>query len=193
MNGPVKDDSGDESLVLLARKGDESAMAALILGIIPLVKARAKAMAGKNLEADDLAQEGMLGFLSAVYSFKPGGEATFRTYASACINNRIISAVRTQLSRKNMPLNYSVPLNEDDTLQQDTEADPQNIVLAQEETSRLLGILNGQLSGFEKKVIRHYLSGLSYEQTAQKLGTTSKAVDNALQRAKKKLKSTSEV
>ena len=193
MNGPVKDDSGDESLVLLARKGDESAMAALISGIIPLVKARAKAMAGKNLEADDLAQEGMLGFLSAVYSFKPGGEATFRTYASACINNRIISAVRTQLSRKNMPLNYSVPLNEDDTLQQDTEADPQNIVLAQEETSRLLGILNGQLSGFEKKVIRHYLSGLSYEQTAQKLVTTSKAVDNALQRAKKKLKSTSEI
>lgn len=190
MSGLEKVDSGDETLVMLARKGDNNAMAALISSIFPLVKARAAAVAGKNLEADDLAQEGMLGFLSAVYSFKPGGEATFRTYASACIKNRIISAVRSQLSRKNMPLNFSVPLSDDDIDSEAANADPQNILIAQEETSRLLGILNGQLSGFEKKVIKHYLSGFSYEQTAQKLGTSSKAVDNALQRAKKKLKST---
>lgn len=185
-----KVEADDESLVLLARNGDNNAMAALISNILPLVKVRAAALAGKNLEAEDLAQEGMLGFLSAVYSFRAGAEATFRTYASHCINNRIISAVRTQLSRKNMPLNFSVPLNEDDTYQQDTKTDPQNILLAQEETNRLLSILNEQLSSFEKKVIKQYLTGLSYEQTAKKLGTTTKAVDNALQRAKKKLKST---
>lgn len=184
-----KVEADDESLVLLARNGDDNAMAALISNILPLVKARAAVLAGKNLEAEDLAQEGMFGFLSAVYSFREGSEATFRTYASHCISNRIISAVRTQLSRKNMPLNFSVPLNEDDTHQQDTKADPQNILLAQEETSRLLSILNGQLSNFEKKVIKQYLTGLSYEQTAKKLGTSTKAVDNALQRAKKKLKS----
>jgi len=192
MSGFERVDSNDESLVLLARKGDDNAMAALISGIVPLVKARAASFSGKNLEADDLAQEGMLGFLSAVYSFREGSEASFRTYASTCINNRIISAVRSQLSKKNMPLNYSVPLNEDDSTPEKNDADPQNILMAQEETARLLGILNGQLSGFEKKVIRHYLSGLSYEQTAEKLGTTTKAVDNALQRAKKKLKSNAE-
>ncbi len=182
--------SGDENLVLLAQKGDNDAMSALISEFVPLVKSRAAAMAGNNLETDDLAQEGMLGFLNAVYSFMQGGEASFRTYAAVCISNRIISAVRSQLSRKNMPLNFSVSLSDDEYLAEDTEADPQNILLAQEETARLLNILNGQLSGFERAVIRQYLSGLSYEQTAKRLSVTTKAVDNALQRAKKKLKST---
>jgi len=180
----------DESLVLLACNGDNSAMAHLITGIIPLVKAKASAFADKNLEAEDLSQEGLLGFLSAVYTYKPGGEASFKTYASTCINNRIISAVRSQLGKKHMPLNFSIPYEDDDISIQDPAADPQNILSAQEETQRLLAILNGKLSGFEKEVIVQYLAGKSYEQTAQDLNTTAKAVDNALQRAKKKLKST---
>ncbi len=189
MSGLGKVDSDDETLVMLARKGDNNAMAALIAGIVPLVKTKAAAMAGKNLEADDLAQEGMLGFLSAVYTYRPGGEAAFRTYASACIKNRIISAVRTQLSRKNMPLNFSIPLDDEDTDYEAAGSDPQNILIAQEETSRILAILNSRLSKMEKKIMQQYLSGLSYEQIAKALGTSAKAVDNALQRAKKKLKS----
>ena len=185
-----KAESGDESLVMLACRGDNNAMAKLISGIIPLVKARAAAFAGDNLEAEDLAQEGMLGFLNAVYSYKPGGEASFRTYAATCINNRIISAVRTQLSKKNMPLNFSIPFEDDEMIDGDPGADPQNIITAQDETARLLGILNFRLSGFEKAVIMQYLAGKSYEQTAEILNATPKAVDNALQRAKKKLKST---
>ncbi len=188
MSDPKKAGKSDESLVPLARTGDNSAMAALIAGILPLVKAKAAAFAGDNLEAEDLAQEGMLGFLSAVYSYKPGGEASFRTYAATCINNRIISAVRAQLGKKNVPLNFSIPFEEDELADGNPGADPQNIVTAQEETARLLGILNFKLSGFEKAVIMQYLAGSSYEQTAETLRTTPKAVDNALQRAKKKLK-----
>lgn len=182
----------EERLVLLAREGDKNAMATLISGMVPFVKARASAFAGKHMEAEDLAQEGMLGFLSAVYSFRPDKDASFRTYASACINNRIISAVRSQMSRKHGPLNQSISLDGENIPVEDTDADPQNILSAQEETARLLGILNERLSGFEKNVMIDYLSGLSYEQTAKKLGTTTKAVDNALQRAKKKLKSSAE-
>lgn len=180
----------DDELVRLACKGDNGAMAKLITGIIPLVKARAAAFAGKNLECEDLTQEGMLGLLSAVYSYKPGGEATFRTYAATCINNRIISAVRSQLSGKNMPLNFSLPFREDESDLQDWAADPQDILSAQEETERLLRILNEKLSTFERAVLQQRLAGKSYEQTAESLHTTVKAVDNALQRARKKLKST---
>lgn len=190
MSDPENFRPGDEELVLLACKGDNNAMAKLITGIVPLVKARAAAFADKNLEAEDLTQEGMLGFLSAVYSYKPGGEAAFRTYAATCINNRIISAVRSQLSKKNMPLNFSLPFSEDGSDLHDPQSDPQDILSAQEETKRLLRILNENLSTFERAVFQQRLAGKSYEQTAESLHTTVKAVDNALQRAKKKLKST---
>jgi len=190
MSDPQIAGKSDESLVTLACTGDKNAMAELISGILPLVKAKAAAFAGESLEAEDLAQEGMLGFLSAVYSYKAGGEASFRTYAATCINNRIISAIRTQLGKKNVPLNFSIPFEDDELADGNPGADPQNIVTAQEETARLLGILNFKLSKFEKSVIMLYLAGNSYEQTAEALHTTVKAVDNALHRAKKKLKST---
>ena len=44
------------------------------------------------------------------------------------------------------------------------------------------------LSRREKQVLLLYLRGLSYAQIAKSLGLTEKAVDNALQRARAKLK-----
>ena len=42
-------------------------------------------------------------------------------------------------------------------------------------------------SDFEMKVINEAIKGYSYDQIAQKLGKTPKSIDNALQRAKKKI------
>ncbi|MEG0018692.1 MAG: sigma factor-like helix-turn-helix DNA-binding protein [Hydrogenoanaerobacterium sp.] len=44
------------------------------------------------------------------------------------------------------------------------------------------------LSPFEQKTLRLYLSGISYEDIAKAQGTTPKAVDNALQRVRRKLR-----
>jgi RNA polymerase sporulation-specific sigma factor len=44
------------------------------------------------------------------------------------------------------------------------------------------------LSKIEQQVLILYLSGCSYHEVAAKLGVTSKAVDNALQRVRLKLK-----
>ena len=43
------------------------------------------------------------------------------------------------------------------------------------------------LSSFEQKVVNLYIDGLNYQQIAQRLDRTPKAIDNALQRIKKKL------
>ena len=45
------------------------------------------------------------------------------------------------------------------------------------------------LSGFEQRVLTLYLSGHSYLEISQLLRTTPKAVDNALQRVRRKLRS----
>lgn len=45
-----------------------------------------------------------------------------------------------------------------------------------------------QLSERERSILKLFLSGLSYGEIAQKLGSSSKSVDNALQRVRRKLK-----
>ena len=42
-------------------------------------------------------------------------------------------------------------------------------------------------SSFEQDVVNLYIDGMNYQQIAQQLGKTSKSIDNALQRIKKKL------
>ena len=50
--------------------------------------------------------------------------------------------------------------------------------------------INKVLSKLETEVLVYYLEGLSYQEIAEKLGKDTKAVDNAVQRIKKKLEST---
>ena len=49
--------------------------------------------------------------------------------------------------------------------------------------------INKVLSKLETEVLVYYLEGLSYQEIAEKLGKDTKAVDNAVQRIKKKLES----
>ncbi len=178
----------DEQLVGFARHGDDSAMALLIARLTPAVNARAAVNAvGHSMEFDDLAQEGMLGFLSAVYSFREDGGASFRTYATSCINNRIISALRRQSRSKDIPLPALVPL-EEAGLTADADTDPQEIFSEKESVRQLDNTLNRVLSPLEKDVIDLHLSGCSYDDISKYLGISSKAVDNALQRVRKKLR-----
>lgn len=53
----------DEQLALMAADGDDESMALLIAKITPIAKAKAGKYDGPRLSADDLVQEGMLGFL----------------------------------------------------------------------------------------------------------------------------------
>lgn len=45
----------------------------------------------------------MIAFITAVNTYDPQKNASFRTYAAACINNRIISVLRSRNSQKNIP------------------------------------------------------------------------------------------
>ena len=50
-----------------------------------------------------------------------------------------------------------------------------------------MDVLKGQLSGFEAKILRLYLSGLSYAEIAAEVNRSPKSVDNAVQRIRRKL------
>ena len=176
----------DESLAAQARDGSSAAAAALAVRMAPVVKSLASRYKSAG-EADDLAQEGMIGLLSAIGSFNPSNGASFRTYAMVCIGNRIVSAVRKNMRSRETAAEI---IEADDTeLISGGGDDPQNIVVGQTEADRLMEVLTASLSKFERDVLRLYLSGERYAVIASQLSATPKSVDNALQRIRKKLRS----
>ncbi len=172
-----------------ARAGDDAAMASLISDQLPFIRQKAASAASvSGLDAEDLAQEGLIGLLNAVRSFDFSGAAAFRTYARTCIVNSIRSAMRRASRPGAVPVRAVLPIDSADELS--VANDPQDIVVGREEAARLLLFVDKHLSPREQQVLRLYLSGDSYAAVAEKLGLPdSKAVDNALQRIRKKLKS----
>ncbi len=61
-------------------------------------------------------------------------------------------------------------------------------MLDRERVEYLEGIIDRELSDFEKQVLDLYLTGMSYSQIAKVLGREEKATDNALQRLKGKIR-----
>lgn len=178
-------DLTDEQLVRLAQNGEQRAVNELLVRYTATVRTVASCSFGASLETDDLAQEGMLGLLAAVYSYAPEKAASFHTYASVCISNRIRSAVRADTRLKHSPLNLSVPLSDENVA---PGGNPEDLYVASEEAEQMLSVLAKELSDLEFKVLRAFLVFRSYSKVAGTLGMTEKAVDNSLQRIRRKLR-----
>ena len=65
--------------------------------------------------------------------------------------------------------------------------DPEDFVIARESAGEVERLLYGALSRFESGVLELYLEGMSYKEMAVRLGKSSKSVDNAVQRIRRKL------
>ena len=117
------------------------------------------------------------------------------------MTRHIIPAVKAASRKKHLPLNSYVSLDKNtydddsDTTLLDIIAfselqDPEAILIDRENMDGMEYKINKVLSKLETEVLVYYLEGLSYQEIAEKLGKDTKAVDNAVQRIKKKLEST---
>lgn len=173
--------------VYAARYGDKAAMNELISSLAPTVESIASGYVGRcPLSRSDLIQEGMIGFLGSVYGYDPDEGVRFESYATVCISNRIKSAVRNQLRSKHMPLNGYVDIDDIDI--SDEMSDPQTIIVMREQFEDLSESVEKKLTSLEKDVLRLHIGGHNYSSIAEMLSISVKSVDNALQRARKKLK-----
>ena len=73
-----------------------------------------------------------------------------------------------------------------DLLPDTTGLSPEEILTGQEEKLRLQTAISEALSPMEQLVMQYFLQGLDYHQIAEKMGKKPKAIDNALQRIKRK-------
>ena len=170
----------DSELTGLFRQGNQKAFHQLAFRYMFVIKKRAYDLQNSGMDTDDLIQEGFLGLYSAVNTYNENGKASFRTYASICIRNRMISAVRT--AGRTICTEES---SEDIPVRPETE--PENAFIVKEDFARLMKRIETSLSKSEKKVLSLYLEGKSYDEMAAELNKSRKFCDNAMQRVRKKL------
>ncbi len=190
-------DVSDEQLIGLLRDGQTGVMDYLMEKYKNLVRKRANALYLIGGETEDLIQEGMIGLFKAVQDYCPDKEASFYHFAQLCITRQMYTAVEASQRKKHTPLNTYVPLSaggEDEggmyleAENQYQTLDPETLFISQENVRQLLKQADEQLSRMERQVLSLYLDGMNYRQIAALLGKTPKAVDNALQRIRGKIK-----
>lgn len=190
-------DLSDEQLIEKLRSGDTRIMDYILDKYKPLVRKRANAMFLIGGDTDDLIQEGMIGLFKAIRDYNGEKEASFFHFAQLCITRQLYSAVEASNRKKHAPLNsyisfYSDPGDEGkslaETLTTGVMDNPEQMMIDQENTALFWEKLKEDLSKMEKVVLDEYLSGQNYQQIAQKMGKSPKAIDNALQRIKTKIR-----
>ena len=180
----------DEELAQQAGAGSDQAAGCLIARYLPMAAARAAGCFGPGLEHQDLVQEGLLGLWSAVRGFDPGRGASFATFAEQCVANRICSAVRRSLSPRQLPLRDYVSISQEAgeyAVQLPAGSDPEDVFIAEEDRRLRSRKMRRLLSQREWLVLEQFLKGKTYQEISEELGITPKAVDNALQRVRRKL------
>lgn len=165
-----------------AKAGNEAALAALIARFMPVVRRYARRAAGPGLDFEDAVQEGIIGLFAAIESWRPGQGAGFPTYATVCIRNAVATAQKAARRKKHAPLNQSVPIPDNESV-----PGPEQRAIDAEQLQLVLQRARDSLSPLEKQVLRLYLDGYSYAEIAGRLNRSSKTVDNALARIRRKL------
>lgn len=194
----MKQNEEDKRFILKIKDGDESALNMIMEKYKNFVYSRAKSFFIVGAEQEDIIQEGMIGLFKAIKGYDLDKEVTFKSFADLCIRRQIITAIKASTRQKHIPLNSYLSLNKNsfdeetdreviEQLDVDTIPDPLDTI-TKKETYRNLEIkMTEILSDFEQQVFNEYLNGESYVAIANKLKSHVKAVDNAIQRIKKKV------
>lgn len=175
----------NEELAVLA-KNDKYAAAVLISRFYKIISVKAVMYANSAAESDDLRQEGLLSLLLAIDSFDITRGTKFATFAEICIQNKM----KTIVARSSKKSLNSESINElsDAEIISDEET-PESIYLYKEFISELWKSISESLTKMELQAFRLHVRGLNYSAAAERLGISEKSVDNAVQRARKKIRS----
>ena len=194
----LKQNEEDKKFILKIKDGDENALNKIMEKYKNFVYAKAKTFFIVGAEQEDIIQEGMIGLFKAIKGYDFHKDVTFSSFADLCIRRQIISAIKASTRQKHIPLNSYLSLNkstfDEDTdrevieqLDLDTVPDPLETITKRETYKNLELKMSELLSDFEQQVFNQYLNGESYVNIASKLNSHVKAVDNAIQRIKKKV------
>ncbi len=174
-----------DSRLSAVKNGDRAAFEELLADYEQLVFAECAKLASKfpdvKDEGEEMKQEGRLALYNAAISYKEGGEVTFGLYAKICIHNRLISYLRKHQTAKKRKERAMQQLSEQ-------KSSAEELFLAFEGSEDIKKALRTVASEYERRAFSMYMENISYAEIAKALGKSVKSVDNAICRAKTKLK-----
>ena len=185
-------------LLIDAKQGSDAAMDTLIRSHRDIVVRKARKFYLRGADYEDTIQEGLIGLYKAIRDFRVDSRVSFSSFAAVCVERQLVTAVRKASRQKHLPLNNSIsmsaPMGEageevtiDNMLAGGCCGDPAEYVCSLEGCSRIYRSLSRDLSSFEANVLRMSADGMRYEEIAAAVSRDCKSVDNALQRARRKI------
>ena len=190
----------DEELIEKYRAGDKGIMDYLMVKYKNLVLGKTRSMFILGGETEDLIQEGMIGLFQAVNDYDFGRDASFYTFADLCVTRKVYSAVKASNEKKHSFLNNYISIFENQSenennavrlieqLPGNEDQNPEKRALTNELREALEKAFHEDLTEMERECFGLYLTGMKSGEAARIMGMSAKETDNAIQRAKKKLK-----
>ncbi|VBB06972.1 rna polymerase sigma-70 region 2 [Lucifera butyrica] len=152
-------------------------------------------------DSEDLYQWGLLGLYKAVLHFNETDRYSFEFVASVNIKNMMKSAITMANRKKHRVANEAKSLFEkcryfdneqeapliDRLVVHNGVRDPLDVVADKESVEKIYRFIARRLSDNERRVIGLYIHGYKQRHISGKLNVDQKVVDNAIQRARKKI------
>jgi len=196
------DNYSDEELIVRIKDGESEIADYIIQKYKNLVRKITKSMHILGGDKDDLIQEGMIGLYKAIRDYDSGRDASFMTFAEICVQRQLFTAIQASNRKKHTPLNEYVSIYSDGGENDDgdseamlvnvlcnvTDQTPEQALINRELLDEIDRFMDEELSPIERQVIKLSMTGMTSAEAARVLGRDAKSTDNALSRAKSKLK-----
>ena len=186
----------DLELIRQSKEGSEVAFEHIFRRYEPLIAKIARKYYISSYEKEDFYQIGSMAFYEAVLSFEEKESFTFYGYVLTCVRNKIVSQCRKQLAKAD---EYATDHEKIATVMESCEMyTVEKSEVLDEENNTTLYVYRNELSKLlskpkffssrERICLEGHMNGLSYLEIAEKEGMDSKTVDNALMRARTKIR-----
>lgn len=189
-------DLEDNELLLGIAENNEEAFQELIERYTPKINAIVSKYKLKGiqvgLDALDLYQEGLIGLVESVKTFKEEKEASFKTYTTIIIERQLLDLIKNHSRIKYKSLNNAVSLDNFSTEESTSyynivEVDnltPEVKLIDKEDTEEIKNFL----TEFELKVYELKLEGKTNREISIILEKNLRSIENTIQRIKIKIK-----
>lgn len=190
----------DEQLAVRAAAGDQLAFEALSVRFRPMLRFHSRSLYAAGEEREDFDQAALVGLFEACRDFRTDRGANFRTFANQVVGRLVIDHAKARTRLKHGPLSRALSLDAPMLGAEDEGAttfgegldgktlEPGDVLEQRDELRRLVAAIRGGLSRLEREALVGFVfNGESYAEVEARLETNAKTVDNALQRAKRKV------
>lgn len=174
----------ENELILRIRSGEKDLFSHVCTAYMPLINSCISLLNCSESDREDFLQIGLLALAGCVelYDFN---SSSFSTFVSVCVKRSILSELRRISAKKQIPSSAIVNIDECDLFD---ATNPETSFINKENAQNLNNKIRNTLSALEYKVLTAYLTFNNYSAVASALNIGQKDVNNALQRARKKIK-----